>query len=143
VVYFDTSYLVRLYLPDDGAEAVRTLAAESDIACCLHGRIECIAAFHRACRERGLSRIDYFALLDQFNADDKAGGFSWLPFSLELTSRAEEVYRGASSRLFLRAADALHLACAIENGFKEIYSHDRRMLSAAPHFGLKSRNVIK
>jgi predicted nucleic acid-binding protein len=143
VTYFDTSYLVRLYLPDQGAEAVRKLAAQSDIACCLHGRIECIAAFHRTCRERGLAQVDYIALLDQFNDDDQAGGFSWLPFSVELTLRAAEVYRRASSRFFLRAADALHLACAAENGFKEIYSHDRRMLSAAPAFGLKGRNIIK
>jgi predicted nucleic acid-binding protein len=143
VIYFDTSYLVRLYLPDQGAEAVRELAAESAIACCLHGRIECIAAFHRTYRERGLTRIDYFTMLDQFTDDENAGGFSWLPFTLELTLRAAEVYRGASSRLFLRAADALHLACAIENGFKEIYSHDRRMLSAASYFGLKGRNIIK
>jgi predicted nucleic acid-binding protein len=142
VVYFDTSYLVRLYLQDQGAEAVRTLAAKSDIACCLHGRIECIAAFHRACRERGLAHSDYLTLLDQFDDDDNAGGFSWLPFELALTARAEKVYRAASSRLFLRAADALHLACAIENGFREIYSHDRRMLSAAPYFGLKGKNII-
>jgi predicted nucleic acid-binding protein len=142
VVYFDTSYLVRLYLLDQGAEAVRALAAESDIACCLHGRIECIAALHRACRERGLTRADYIILLDQFNEDDRAGGFSWLPLGLGLTFRAEKVYRAAPPRLFLRAADALHLACAVENAFKEIYSHDQRLLSAAPHFGLKGKNII-
>jgi predicted nucleic acid-binding protein len=143
MVYFDTSYLVRLYLEDQGAEAVRALAAKSDIASCLHGRIECVAALHRASRERGLGHTDYIGLLDQFNDDDNAGGFSWLPFGLELILRAEKVYRGASSRLFLRAADAVHLACAVENGFKEIYSHDRRMLGAAPYFGLKAKNIIK
>jgi predicted nucleic acid-binding protein len=143
VIYFDTSYLVRLYLQDQGAEAVRALAMKHDIACCLHGRIECIAALHRASQERALSRTDYIALLDQFSDDDKAGGFSWLPFSLELISRAEKVYRGASPRLFLRAADALHLACAVENGFKDIFSHDKRMLSAAHYFGLKGKNSIE
>jgi predicted nucleic acid-binding protein len=143
VIYFDTSYLVRLYLEDQGADSVRALAKNHDIACCLHGRIECIAALYRASRERSLGRASYIALLDQFSDDDKAASFSWLPVTAELISRAEKTYRGAFPRLSLRAADALHLACAVENGFQDIYSHDKKMLAAAPLFGLKGKNIIQ
>jgi predicted nucleic acid-binding protein len=143
VLYFDTSYLVRLYLKDQHADAVRKLAATSKIACSFHGEIETIAAFHRAYREKPLPHADYLFLLDQFRIENLAGSCTWLPAGKEVTPKLEEVYRHASSNFFLRAADALHLICARENGFTEIYSHDSRMLAAAPAFGLKARNVIK
>jgi predicted nucleic acid-binding protein len=143
VLYFDTSYLVRLYLDDHGADLVRSLAATGNIACSLHGGVESIAAFHRAYREKRLSHTGFLTLLDQFHDDDRAGAFTWLPLGRELVPKLERVYRKASPALFLRAADALHLICARENGFTEIYSHDIRMLDAAPLFGLKAKNIIK
>lgn len=142
MLYFDTSYLVRLYLEDAGADAVRSLAAGDDIACSLHGRIETVAAFHRAYREKRLARTAYLAVLDQFDEDEATGAFSWLPISEALPRRVQEIYRKAPADVFLRAADALHLASAKENGFREIHSHDERMLAAAPLFGLKGKNIL-
>jgi predicted nucleic acid-binding protein len=113
------------------------------VACSFHGEIETIAAFHRAYREKRVNHARYLRLLNQFRAESKNGAFCWLPLNKEIVPKVEEVYRNASPNFFLRAADALHLICARENGFTEIYSHDARMLATAPAFGLKARNVIK
>jgi hypothetical protein len=47
VIYFDTSYIVRLYMEDPGSQKVRETAATDHVACCLLGHAETVAAFHR------------------------------------------------------------------------------------------------
>jgi predicted nucleic acid-binding protein len=54
----------------------------------------------------------------------------------------EQIFLSDPGTCFLRAADALHLACAAEHGFTEVYSNDRHLLAAAPLFGLRGIDVI-
>jgi len=39
---------------------------------------------------------------------------------------------------WLRAADTLHLTCAVEEGCTAIHTSDRHMIATAPSFGLQA-----
>jgi predicted nucleic acid-binding protein len=142
VIYFDTSYLVRLYYQDPGAAQVRALAATDHVACAALGQAEMIAAFHRKLREGAIKRAAYAALTGQVEAHIKAGAFYWLSLSQDILSRVRQVYRNLPASVFLRGADAIHLATAGDAGFRIVYSNDAHLLAAAAHFGIAGRNVI-
>ena len=78
MIYFDTSYLVRLYYQDPGADAVRALAATDHVASAALGQAEMASAFHRKLREKAILPAAYAALLNQVEAHNKAGAFLWL-----------------------------------------------------------------
>ena len=142
MIYLDSTCLVRLYIEDAGYERVRHLAASDFVACAQHGRTEVISAFHRKLRERAISARLYETTLQEFLNEMHGGAFRWLPLSERVFERAEVVYARLPAIVFLRAADALHLSTASENGFREIHSNDAKLLSAASHFGLRGVNVI-
>ncbi|MGH8100795.1 MAG: type II toxin-antitoxin system VapC family toxin [Chthoniobacterales bacterium] len=143
MIYFDSTYLVRLYFEDAGYEAVRRLAVSNAIVCAQHGRAEVISAFHRKLRERAIVTRLYQTALRQFLDESYCGAFTWLPLSEIVFERVERVYAKLPANTFLRAADAMHLSAAAENGYREIYSNDARLLTAAAHFGLRGMDVIQ
>jgi predicted nucleic acid-binding protein len=141
--FFDTSYLVRLYLEDVGFEAVRERAAAGpSVAAAWHAQAEIAATLHHAFRERRMASDVFRAALDQFACDREAGLFRWLPLTPDVQRRLEKALRDASASVFIRGADALHLACAAEHGFRAVYSNDRHFLAAAGVFGIKGIDIV-
>lgn len=142
MIYFDTSYLVRLYYQDPGADAVRALAATDHVASAALGQAEMTAAFHRKLQEEAIRPAAYAALLQQVEAHSKAGAFQWLAQDVEIMTRVRRVYQNLPASVFLRAADAIHLATAAEAGFGTVYSNDARLLGAAKYFGIGGKTPL-
>jgi predicted nucleic acid-binding protein len=105
--------------------------------------LELAAAFHRKLRESQIEPATHECLISQFEADNIAGLWTWFDATPDLVDKASKNFGILPAKIFLRASDALHLACAKEHGFREIHSNDKHLLAAAKHFGLKGRNVIK
>ena len=143
MIYFDTSYIVKCYLNETGSTEVRALAeSTAGLSSCLHGRAEFWTAVKRNVREKLITAAEAIATFERFEADESAGVWHWFSIERPLVDRTCERVASAADTVFLRAADALHLACAEEQGFAEIYTHDGHVLAAASIFGLLGKDII-
>ena len=143
MIYFDTSYVIKCYLNEAGSAEVRRLAESANgIGCCLHGRLEFWTAVKRNVREKLITPVEADATFQRFEEDEANGVWHWFPVQPETIEMACRRVASASDSIFLRAADALHLACAEENGFTDFYTHDGHLLAAAPIFGIEAKDVI-
>ncbi len=68
--------------------------------------------------------------------------WQWFGVTSALVEKARKAVLDIPGTVFLRSGDALHLACAEEHGFQEVYTNDRHMLQAARHFQLTGVNVL-
>jgi predicted nucleic acid-binding protein len=143
MLYFDTNYILKCYLPEPNAHLVRTLAAQPVAKCCsVWGRSEFLAGLHRKLREGSLTKPSYKAVWSMFENDETLGVWNWLPLDRPVQKLIESTYRTLGSQVYLRAGDALHLATAALHGFTVIYSNDKHLLQAATHFSLNPQNVL-
>jgi predicted nucleic acid-binding protein len=143
MIYFDTAYLAKCYLNERGSKEVRDLAVFGGrVACCEFGRIELAATFHRNLRQKTISVSELRLIWSQFDLDEGTRLWTWLPVNRELLADVTARFRKLAPSVYLRSADALHLACAMEHGFREIHSNDGYLLAAAKAFRIKGVNVV-
>jgi predicted nucleic acid-binding protein len=143
MIYLDTSYIVKCYLREPGTDVVLDwLQGKSGLTSCIHGRLELVATFKRHVREGRLIEKQAMASSRLLEKDERNGIWQWIPISVELIHEACKRTMSLRSNIFVRAADALHLTCAAENGFTSVYSHDRHLLAAAEYFGLEGKDIL-
>lgn len=139
-IYLDACYLAKLLVEEPDSRAIANLVAELDIvACAAHGRAEVAATLHRKLREDAITRDEHDRAADCLMALVGRGQIRWLPLVDAVFRRVELAYASTPSRLHLRSADALHLACAAEHGFSTVWSSDRQMIAGANAFGIECR----
>jgi predicted nucleic acid-binding protein len=144
VIYLDTSCLLKLYAHEQGSEELAAwLVGRRGVVCSGHGRLELISALKRHQREDRLDDRGLRQALTRLETEEGNRLIEWLPITNTLINAACAMVAELPSAVFIRAGDALHLACAKDAGLREIYSHDRHLLAAAPHFGLKGVDVIQ
>lgn len=144
MLYVDSNYLFRLYSTEPGHEQVKALAAQTgNVVSAWHARAEFAAIVLRKRREQPTAQTHWLALHRQFLTELRNGHIQLLVLTESVITRLESTLAKAPADTFLRAADAMHLACAAEHGFSKVYSHDRHFLTAAPLFGLEGINVIR
>ena len=142
MIYLDSSYIFKCYINEPGTPRVLSLVQNSSgCSSSLHARTEFWSGMHRRVCETVTSIEDARKIWRQFAEDERTGVWHWLPLNDIVIRRACDVFEKLPPEVFLRSGDALHLACAAENRFTELYSGDRTLLSAAPHFGLNGISV--
>jgi len=140
--YFDSAYLMKLYIPHADSGKVWALIRPMDS---VYSSALCVAevscAFHRAAREGAVTHAQAASLRAVFSDDVSSGLIQLIPISEKILRSVEAVTARLPSTIFLRAGDAIHLATAQSEGFSDVWSNDRHMLKAAPHFGVTGSSV--
>ena len=143
MIYFDAAYIAKCYLNEPGADRVREVAYGADgLASCELARLEFASILKRHVREHHVTRPEMTAFLKDFEEDQQNGVWQWFGVTSDLLETARKAVLETPGTVFLRAGDALHLACAQEQGFEEVYTNDRHMLEAARYFRLAGVNVL-
>ena len=99
----------------------------------------CLA--HRKVREDPVNRVDAGIRQNLFLDDLSSGVITPVPVTERLLRGVETAARALPDACYLRTCDALHLVTAADLGLVEVWTNDRHMLAAAPHFGLHGRSV--
>jgi predicted nucleic acid-binding protein len=138
--YFDSAYIAKCYLAERDSEQVRSLA---QAATAVSSSMICIAelacVFHRQIREASAPPEWIAEIRAQFQEDLANRVWNLLPVSPSILRSVDSLVARLPASLFIRAGDAVHLATAIENGFDEIWTNDRRLLAAADAAGVRGR----
>lgn len=124
------------------APLVRALARrEGGLCSSAFALVELACVLQRHVREGALTRAQARRLRQFFQDDVRAGTWTLLPVSEALLCEVDRRVRALGTSVYVRAADALHLTTAADAGLAEVWTNDRHMLAAAPHFGLAGSSM--
>ena len=136
--YWDTSALVKLYLPEPDSALFESVSLASPIVFGMIARHEIRTVFRRREAEAGIPAGAASALYSRICSDVASGVLRVLPDSDEIEWEFGIVLEKCFSQLppvFIRTNDALHLAAARVAGEREFVTADLRQRTAAQLLG--------
>jgi predicted nucleic acid-binding protein len=141
-MYLDAAYVAKFYLAEPDAIKVRAILRRAHVlSTSAWSLAEVTCAFHRHLRQKDLDALLYRDLLRAFREHTEGGLWTLVPVSTGVLARMQTYFEEPPPDVHLRAGDAVHLASAVEVGEREVWTSDRNLLSAAPHFGLVGRSA--
>lgn len=134
IVFLDTSALVKLYIAENGSQALQVRVDNIVVAVSQLTYGESYATFARRLREGFLAAEEHEAVCEAFEHDWRT--VMRIPFSDDVLTHVP----GLCRRYPLRGADAMQLACAAmlrDEDVEVLFStSDQRLLAAASAEGL-------
>jgi predicted nucleic acid-binding protein len=141
-MYLDSAYIAKFYLSEPDSGRVRdVLSSQRMRISSIWAMAEVVCAFHRRLREGELTPDQCALLIHDFLAHIEADVWRLIPITERLMGEVAARIATLPAGIFLRAGDAIHLATALDQRCHEIWSNDRHLLAAAPHFGLTGRTA--
>ena len=132
-ILFDTSALLKRYLPENGREAVLTLVAGATAAVAApHCKVELYSALNRVRRETQASDASY-----RDTCAEVERNFSDMEV-LPLSPSVERYAIRALEASPMRSMDALHVGAALAAGVDLFVTADIRQYNGAQALGLKA-----
>lgn len=138
--YFDTSVLLKSYLPEPGTAEVLTLLRQQAPPFPLSHLLELeLRTAIRLKHGRGeVSAAEMRGTLQAIESDFAAGVLARPDYDLaEVFRRAEAISAKIAAATLTRSADLWHVAAALEAGCDVFVSFDERQREAAARCGLK------
>ena len=141
--YFDTSFLIPLFLNEETSSRVDRFITQQqpgDSAVSLWTRVEFSAAIARQVRLGRLAAEDALDVDREFDAIMTTSFVTLVPNAGDFELSKQFLRRYDTG---LRAGDALHLAIASNHGARAIYSLDRGLVKAGRLLGLPAASGLR
>ena len=140
--YFDTSYLVALYVPNDHtAAALRHRSrhpGEPILFTPLH-RLELRTVIRQCARARLVTEAEARCILRSIEEDMDDGTLDHQPLNwTESLRQAETIAGRRAMKMPCRSLDLWHVAAAIEMGVKDFVTFDQDQLALAKAEGIRT-----
>ena len=142
MIYWDSSALLKLYIPEPDTPYFLQLVAGTDdqILTSTVAAIEILCATHRKESVGDLKPGGGAAAFEKFLDDVRVGRVIEIPYGRDVVEEARKLLKhtyGGPRRILIRSLDVIHVASAKVSGIKLVVATDARLRDAASLANMK------